>query len=72
MARLTREQLADLVEFVDALVAEEGCDHKFRHTRRWADEHRRAWNPIASALEDLGAFCDCEVVMNCGPEGVHG
>ncbi|WP_112264980.1 DUF2695 domain-containing protein [Lentzea terrae] len=70
MARLTRAQLTDLVQFVDALVAEEGCDHKFRHTRRWADEQRLAWNPIANALEELGGFCDCEVVMNCGPDNV--
>ena len=68
--RLSREQLTELVAFVNALVVKEGCDHKLRHARRWADEQGRAWGPIATALEELGGFCDCEVVMNCDPEDV--
>lgn len=69
---LTREQLTDLVEFVDALVGKEGCDHELRHTRRWVDEQGLAWGPIAAALEELGGYCDCEVVMNCDPEEEFG
>ncbi|GGU65910.1 DUF2695 domain-containing protein [Lentzea flava] len=69
---LDREQLTALVEFVDVLVAEEGCDHTLRHTERWVNEHGLAWDPIADALAELGGYCDCEVVMNCGQEEVFG
>ncbi|WP_204763375.1 DUF2695 domain-containing protein [Lentzea nigeriaca] len=69
---LSREQLTALVEFVDALVIEEGCDHTLRHTLRWVGEQSLAPDPIVAALEELGGFCDCEVVMNCDPEDVFG
>jgi hypothetical protein len=69
---LDREQLTALVDFVDALVVGEGCDHTLRHTRRWVSEQGLAWDPIADALAELGGYCDCEVVMNCDPEEVFG
>ncbi|MEU4765969.1 DUF2695 domain-containing protein [Actinosynnema sp. NPDC023794] len=34
---MSREQLTALVEFVDALVVSEGCDHTLRHTRTWVE-----------------------------------
>lgn len=72
MSRLSREQLTALVEFVDSHVLDEGCDHTLRHTERWVREQRLAWKPISAALEELGGYCDCEVVMNCDPDDVFG
>ena len=69
---LSREQLTALVGFVDELVVSDGCDHSLRHTRRWLVEHRLDEQQIIAALEELGGYCDCEVVMNCDPEEVFG
>jgi hypothetical protein len=69
---LDRRELDDLVTFVDAHVAAEGCDHTRRFTDRWAAEHQVSLHRLAEGLEEFGGFCDCEVVMNCGPDEVHG
>ncbi|CRK58331.1 hypothetical protein [Alloactinosynnema sp. L-07] len=67
---MSREQLAELVEFVGDLVVSEGCDHTLRHTQVWIRAHDLEWTPIAGGLAELGGYCDCEVVMNCDPEDV--
>jgi uncharacterized protein DUF2695 len=69
---LSREQLTALVEFVDELVLDEGCDHSLRHTLRWVVVHGLDEQEITAALGELGGYCDCEVVMNCDPEDVFG
>lgn len=69
---MTSEQLAALVEAVDALVVAEGCDHTTRHTRSWVQGRGLDWGPIAAGLAELGGYCDCEVVMNCDPDEVFG
>lgn len=38
---MSREQLTALVEFVDALVVSDGCDHTLRHTRTWVEGQGR-------------------------------
>jgi hypothetical protein len=69
---LGKEQLGDLVNFVDAHLVAEGCDHTRRYTERWATEHHVSLDRLADGLEEFGGFCDCEVVMNCDPDQVHG
>ncbi|MFD1147658.1 DUF2695 domain-containing protein [Saccharothrix hoggarensis] len=69
---LNRDQLTALVDFVDALVLAEGCDHTLRHTRTWVEAHDLDGEAIADGLAELGGYCDCEVVLNCGPEEVFG
>ncbi|HEV7898738.1 MAG TPA: DUF2695 domain-containing protein [Planosporangium sp.] len=66
---LRRDQLAALVEFVDARVVE-GCDHTTRHGEQWAREHGIEWEALSEGLEEFGGFCDCEIVMNCDPDQV--
>lgn len=65
-------QLGNLVDFVDARVVAEGCDHTMRFTEQWAANHQVSWEQLAEGLEEFGGYCDCEVVMNCDPEEVFG
>ncbi|WP_231648125.1 DUF2695 domain-containing protein [Saccharothrix sp. NRRL B-16348] len=70
---MSREQLEALVEFVDALVISDGCDHTLRHTRSWVDgQGGLEWGAVAGGLAEFGGYCDCEVVMNCDPVDVFG
>jgi hypothetical protein len=69
---LDKGELDDLVNFVDARVVAEGCDHTRRFTEQWAAEHQVPLDQLAEGLEEFGGFCDCEVVMNCDPGQVHG
>ncbi|GGM45157.1 DUF2695 domain-containing protein [Dactylosporangium sucinum] len=61
-------RLAELVGFVDERVSAEGCDHTRRFAERWAAEHAVPWERLAEGLDELGGYCDCEVVMNCEPD----
>ncbi|MFF0470941.1 DUF2695 domain-containing protein [Micromonospora zamorensis] len=67
---IDRDQLAALVEFVDAHVLADGCDHTTRHGQQWADEQGIRWEALGDGLRQLGGWCDCEIVMNCHPEEI--
>jgi Protein of unknown function (DUF2695) len=69
---LDADQLSDLVDFVDARVVADGCDHTRRFTEQWANDHRVSSDRLAEGLEEFGGYCDCEVVMNCDPDEVFG
>ncbi|WP_182525964.1 DUF2695 domain-containing protein [Nocardioides dongkuii] len=53
-----------LVCFVARAVEQIGCDE----TLRWAQRFREVRSPTATGLEhrlaEVGAFCDCEVLLN--------
>ena len=57
-----------LVAYVDHCVALDGCDHTLRFSRQWADERGVGWHGLRAGVEAAGAYCDCEVVMNLGPD----
>ena len=66
---LDRPALDTLLSYLDERVGAEGCDHSHRLTQQWADQQRRAWEPLAEALRESGGYCDCEVLANVDPEG---
>ena len=63
-AVLDENQVNDLIRTVDDHVRTDGCDHSHRFTADWAREHSVPWDDLLDALEQNGAFCDCEVVFN--------
>ncbi|PPK66854.1 DUF2695 domain-containing protein [Actinokineospora auranticolor] len=65
-------QLDSLVTSVEASVAEHGCDHTLHATIAWAEERAVDLESLMIGLEDQGAYCDCEVVMNIDPEDIFG
>jgi hypothetical protein len=72
LLQLDYGQLTVLVEFVDARVMVEGCDHTTRHGEQWARENGLEWDHLTEGLEEFGGFCDCEIVMNCDPDDILG
>ncbi|MBQ7887069.1 MAG: DUF2695 domain-containing protein [Clostridia bacterium] len=64
---LSLAQAASLFEYVESQLGETGCDHSRRHTQQWLamnipqDRHEA----VLAEMEDMGGYCDCEVLMNC-------
>lgn len=67
---LDRPRLESLLDYVDAAVAAEGCDHSRKVTDAWATQHSVDLDRLHEGLEEYGGFCDCEVVMNVHPDAV--
>ena len=67
---LTVEQVAALYEYVEGMLEETGCDYSKKHTLKWLEENIPAEQreAVVAELEDMGGYCDCEVLMNCYEE----
>jgi len=52
----------DLMHRLDAANSVETCQHDFRITQTAA--RRADWHTVEHLLNELGAFCDCEVALN--------
>lgn len=53
-----------LLDHLAARVPAEGCDNRLTLTRRWARREGMSQDGVVDSLRDLGAYCDCEVLMN--------
>lgn len=64
---LTADQAASLFEYVDIRVQDCGCNHTHRFTREWLEQHVdfMLHERLLSEMEDMGGYCDCEVLANC-------
>ncbi len=64
---LTANQAAALFDFLEIRIQEEGCNHSRRFTQAWLDENIdfTQHDAILTELDDMGGYCDCEVLLNC-------
>ncbi len=64
---LSANEADSLLKYVDIRVQEEGCNHTHRFTQEWLDANIdfMKHDAILNELENMGGYCDCEVVMNC-------
>lgn len=64
---LTANEAASLFEYLEIRLQDKGCNHTHRFTQAWLDEHIdfMKHQDILIELEDMGGYCDCEVLMNC-------
>jgi len=53
-------------------VLDVGCDQSTRHAVSWAESEGLEWTDLAGGIEELGGYCDCEIVMNVHPDDVFG
>ncbi len=61
---LRRNQAQDLIAFVERRLSKNPCDHSLMHAIEWANINHVDYVDLIDILEDNGAFCDCEVVLN--------
>ena len=68
--KLTKEQVEDLFTFLANTLDETPCDHTLRHTARWIDQNclDDQKEAVFEEIQDMGGYCDCEVLLNCYEE----
>lgn len=64
---LRLEQVESLFDYVGEQLDLHGCDHSNRFTMKWLEDHIPALDrkKVLAEIQDMGGFCDCEVMMNC-------
>jgi hypothetical protein len=68
---LEREDLEDLLDWLDEQIEAKGCNHDLSLTAQWLNEKGFDVPSIQMALLAQGGGCDCEVVMNLEPETIY-
>lgn len=68
---LERAQLEELIEYLEELVPQHGCQHDFELTRSWLERKGLVDMHIEMALIGQGGCCDCEVVLNVDVDFVY-
>lgn len=67
---LSLEQVASLFEYVESKLEDTGCDHSRRYTQQWLFMNipQEQHEAVLTEIEEMGGYCDCEVLMNCYEE----
>ena len=65
---LSKTRVRKLFRFVDKKLEEaEGCDNTMRFTLEWIRSNCKPEQEeaILQEMQDMGGYCDCEVLANC-------
>lgn len=64
---LNANQAASLFQFLEIRLQDVACNHTHHFTQEWLDQNIPAdqREAILAEIEDMGGFCDCEVLLNC-------
>ncbi len=67
---LNRDQVEQLFAYVSGRLGKTGCDHTLRFTELWLKETlpSEAFVAAIEEIQNMGGYCDCEVLMNCYEE----
>uniref|UniRef100_UPI004055A486 DUF2695 domain-containing protein n=1 Tax=Acetatifactor sp. TaxID=1872090 RepID=UPI004055A486 len=67
---LSLTQVASLFKYVEYKLEDTGCDHSRRHTQQWLSMNipQEQHEAVLAEIEEMGGYCDCEVLMNCYEE----
>lgn len=64
---LSKAEVEQLFQFLDERLEQDDCDHSLRFTMEWIRNNcePEQEEAIVQELNDMGGFCDCEVLENC-------
>ena len=67
---LTQAQVGDLFAFLDSQLEETPCNHTLQFTAQWLEENVNTADieAVLAEINEMGGYCDCEVLMNCYEE----
>jgi hypothetical protein len=57
------DELKAMFDMLDTELSRHSCDRTRRLTRRWLEVHGHDADPVFAWLDQLGGFCDCEVLV---------
>jgi hypothetical protein len=61
---VSRAQFRSLLNYLDEMLAMQGCDNTLSSAQTWARAHGVPWATLSRGLRSLGGFCDCEIGLN--------
>jgi hypothetical protein len=61
---MSEDQLAELVDHLDAWLQDNDCDGTLRETADWSSARGLEPDAVRAGFAELGGGCDCEVVLN--------
>jgi hypothetical protein len=61
---ISPELLRTLFDFVDQQLSQNECDNTFKYALYFLSDHQIDANPVVHWLENLGGYCDCEILAN--------
>lgn len=64
---LTKKEASRLFDFLDEKLEQEGCDNTLKYTMEWLNSNidKEKIPSVLEEIEEMGGFCDCEVIYNC-------
>lgn len=64
---LSANEAASLFEHLEIRLQDKSCNHTHRFTQEWLDAHISFMkhHDILNELEDMGGYCDCEILTSC-------
>ncbi len=64
---LTPDQAASLLQYIELKLQYHTCKHNHRFTQEWLEQNISFMqhDAILNELEDMGGYCDCEVLRSC-------
>ena len=64
---LSEENVEDLFDYLETQLENTPCDHTLCHTRQWLADNLPAEiiERVIAEINEMGGYCDCEVLMNC-------
>ncbi|HEX8455832.1 MAG TPA: DUF2695 domain-containing protein [Pyrinomonadaceae bacterium] len=61
---LSKSELKQLFDWVNAKLEEAGCDDTLKHSISFLRQHDIAEDGVVAWLKEEGGYCDCEVIAN--------
>ena len=64
---LSEEDVQKLFAYLEEKLESSPCDHTLRYTEQWLRDNVSAelLEGAVAEINDMGGFCDCEVLFNC-------
>ncbi len=65
---LSKNDLANLFNYLDEKLGDESCDHSLRLTQAYIESKGLPFEKVKVWLAQYGGYCDCEVLANVEEE----
>ena len=64
---LSKEHVPELFAYLEEALNTDPCNHSLEKTTKWIFDHfeDEQRSRIIHEIQEMGGYCDCEVLMNC-------
>lgn len=64
---LSKDEVEKLFIYLESQLEQNPCQHTRMHTKQWLknNQPQDKIEDILNEMEEMGGYCDCEVLLNC-------